>query len=50
MWDWYTRPGGIRRVPTWKIAVVIAGLAVATTILFVLLYAVLFPLIFSKIG
>ena len=49
MWDWYNRPGGIRRVPTWKLALVFAALAVAITIILWLLYAALAPLLFRPI-
>jgi len=36
-------------VPTWKIALVIAALACLTTVVMWLLYAVLAPLIFSRV-
>ena len=49
MWDWYNRPGGIRRVPTWKLALVFAALAIGTTIVLWLLYAALAPLLFRPI-
>ncbi|HET6316051.1 MAG TPA: hypothetical protein VFG86_06315 [Chloroflexota bacterium] len=49
MWDWYTRPGGLRRVPTWKIALVVTALACAVTVALWLLYAALAPLLFTRV-
>lgn len=49
MWDWYNRPGGIRRVPTWKLALVFAGLAILSTVILWLFYAALAPLLFRPI-
>lgn len=49
MWDWYTRPGGIRRTPTWKIALVLAAAACVTTVVLWLVYAALAPLLFTRV-
>ena len=50
MWDWYTRPGGLKRIPTWKLAFVVAGLACATTVVLWLLFAALAPVLFTPVG
>ena len=49
MWDWYNRPGGIRRVPTWKIALVLVGMAILSTIVIWFLYAFLSPVLFRPV-
>jgi hypothetical protein len=49
MWDWYNRPGGIRRIPTWKVAVVVAVAACVITLVLWLLYAALAPLLFTPV-
>jgi len=48
MWDWYTRPGGLRRTPTWKVALVVAVLACVATVVLWLLYAVLATFVFVR--
>lgn len=49
MWDWYNRPGGIRRVPTWKVALALAIAGVVSTIVIWLLYAALAPVMFRPV-
>ncbi len=49
MWDWYNRPGGIRRIPTWKLAIAFALIAVGTTVVLWLLYAAVAPFLFTPV-
>jgi hypothetical protein len=49
MWDWYNRPGGIRRVPTWKVALFLALAAVISTVVIWLIYSALAPFLFRPI-
>jgi hypothetical protein len=50
MWDWYTRPGGMKRIPTWKLGIAIALLACLTTIVLWLFYAAIAPILFTPVG
>ena len=49
MWDWYNRPGGIRRVPTWKVVLVLIAAGVLSTVLIWLLYAAIAPFLFRPV-
>ena len=49
MWDWYNRPGGLSRVPTWKVAVVLVVLGVMSTLVLWFLYAALAPILFRPV-
>ena len=49
MWDWYNRPGGISRVPTWKIALALVVMAVVVTVVMWVLYVFLAAVLFRPI-
>lgn len=49
MWDWYNRPGGIKRVPTWKIVLIMIGSAVISTVLIWILFSFLAPVLFTRV-
>lgn len=49
MWDWYNRPGGIKSVPTWKVAMVLVAAGIVSTVVIWLLYALLAPVLFRPV-
>jgi antibiotic biosynthesis monooxygenase (ABM) superfamily enzyme len=49
LWDWYNRPGGIRSIPTWKVALAVIALGVLTSVVLWVLYSLLSAFIFTPV-